>query len=124
MSEETRTRRIAVSSYLAFVATLMLAVIASNQTMANSSVVIGLLATSLPALAVWLYVETLDWKGLEQARDMIRWIVGAVGVALSGVGFLLMLWNFSRVAAFLVVLQMGVWYLLISGVFYLSERGE
>ncbi len=122
MSEATRTRRMAVASYLAFVAALMLAVIAANHTIANSSVVIGLLATSLPALAAWLFVETLDWEGLEQARDMIRWIVGVVGVALSGSGFLLMLWSFSRVAVFLIALQFSVWYLLIAGVFYLSER--
>jgi len=122
MSKATRTRRLAISSYVAFVAALMLAVVAANQTIAKSSVVIGLLATSLPALVAWIYVETLNWEGLEQAHDMIRWIVGAIGLGLSGSGFLLMLWNFSRVAVFLVALQFGVWYLLIAGAFYLSER--
>jgi len=124
MPKATRTRRLALSSYVAFVTALMLAVIAANHTIANSSVVIGLLAISLPALAALLYVDTLNWEGLEPARDMIRWIVGAVGVGLSGSGFLLMLWNFSRVAVFLVALQFGVWYLLIAGAFYLSEREE
>ena len=122
MPKATRTRRLAISSYVAFVAALMLAAIAANHAIANSSVVICLLATSLPALAALLYVDTLNWEGLEPARDMIRWIVGAVGVGLSGSGFLLMLWNFSRVAVFLVALQFGVWYLLIAGAFYLSER--
>ena len=122
MSEATR--RIAISSYLIFVAALMLTVIGSNQTIANASAVIGLLAMSLPALAAWFCVEALEWDGMEQARDIIRWMVSAVGLALSASGFLLLLWSFSRVAVFLIPVEVGVWYLLVSGVRYLSEPEE
>ena len=112
----------AISGYFAFVTTLMLAVIVVSQTVSNSSAIIGLLATSLPALAAWLYVEAIDWEGLEQARRIVRGVVSTSALTLSLAGFVLMLWNFSRLAVFLTVLQIGMWYLVISGVFYLSEE--
>ena len=56
-----RKARTAVVGYLVFVVGLLLAVIASsNQALANSSVVVALLATSLPALVAWLYVESIS----------------------------------------------------------------
>jgi hypothetical protein len=124
MAGAIRQRRAAISGYLAFVAALLLVLIAANQAVANSSVVIGLLATSLPALTAWLYVESVDWEGLEQAHRLVRWILSVVGLTLSLAGFLLTLWNFSRLAVFVVVLQTAVWYLVIEGVFYLSEEKD
>ena len=67
MPGANRKHRTAIFGYLAFVAALLLAVIASNQAVANASVIVGLLATSPPALAAWLYVESIAWEGLEQA---------------------------------------------------------
>ncbi len=117
----TRKSTTAISGYLAFVAALLLTVIAANQAIASSSLIIGLLAASLPALVVWLYVESIPWEGLERARQIVRGVVSAVALALSLGGFLVTLWSFSRVAVFVVILETAVWYLLISGVFYLSE---
>jgi len=124
MPGATRNRRTAIAGYVAFVAALLLAVIASNQVIARSSVIIGLLATSLPALGAWLYVESIKWEGLEQARRMVRGMVSAVAVTLSVAGFLLTLWNFSALAVFLIVAETGVWYLVISGVFYFNQEKD
>jgi hypothetical protein len=124
MPGASRQRRTAISGYLAFVAALLLAVIASNQAIANSSVIISLLATSLPALAAWLYCESIAWAGLEQARRIVRGMVTTVALTLSVGGFLLTLWNFSRLAVFLIILETAVWYLVISGVFYVSEQED
>jgi hypothetical protein len=111
----------AISAYLAFVAALLLTVIAAHQAIANSSLVIGLLATSLPALVAWLYVESIPWEGLERGRQIVRGMVSTVALTLSVGGFLSTLWSFSRFAVFVVILETAVWYLVISGVFYLSE---
>ena len=92
--------------------------------MANSPVIIGLLATSLPALVAWLYVESIAWEGLEQARRIVRGMVSAVALTLSVAGFLLTLWNFSRLTVFLIVVETGVWYLVISGVAYLNQEKD
>ncbi len=92
--------------------------------MANSPVIIGLLATSLPALVAWLYVESIAWEGLEQARRIVRGMVSAVALTLSVAGFLLTLWTFSRLTVFLIVVETGVWYLVISGVFYLNQEKD
>lgn len=124
MPRAIRKCRTAIAGYLAFVAALLLAVIASNQAIANSSVIVGLLATSLPALVAWLYVESIAWEGLEQARRIVRGMVSTVAVTLSLAGFLLTLWTFSRLAVFLIVLETGVWYLVISGVFYLNQEKD
>ena len=121
MPGENRKCRTAIAGYLAFVAALLLAVVASNQAVANSSVIVGLLATSLPALVAWLYVESIAWEGLEQARRMVRGMVSAVALTLSVAGFLLTLWNFSPLTVFLIILETAVWYLVISGVFYLNQ---
>lgn len=119
-----RNGRTAIAGYLAFVAALLLAVIASNQAIANTPVIIGLLATSLPALAAWLYVESIAWEGLEQARRIVRGMASAVALTLSAAGFLLTLWNFSRLTVLLIVVETGIWYLVISGVFYLSQERD
>jgi hypothetical protein len=122
MPGANRKHRTAIFGYLAFVAALLLAVIASNQAVANASVIIGLLATSLPPLAAWLYVESIAWEGLEQARRIVRGMVSTVALTLSAGGFLLTLWSFSRLAVFLIVLETALWYLVISGVFYLGKE--
>ena len=49
-------------------------------------------------------------------------MVSMVALTLSAGGFLLTRWSFSRLAVFLIVLETAVWYLVISGVFYLSKE--
>lgn len=122
MAGASRTGRAAISGYLGFVAALMLVLIPADQAVPNSFMIIGLLATSLPAFTAWPYVESIDWEGFEQAHRPVRRMVNAVAVTLSLAGFLFMLWNFSRLAVFLVILQIGVWYLLIEGMFYLGDE--
>jgi hypothetical protein len=119
-----RKGRTAIAGYLAFVVALLLVVIASNQAVADSSVIIGLLATSLPALVAWLYVESIAWEGAEPDRRIVRRMVSAVALTLSVAGFLLTLWNFSRLTVVLIVVETGVWYLVISGVFYLNQKKD
>ena len=119
-----RKARTALTGYLLFVVGLLLAVIASNQAIANSSVVVGLLATSLPAFVAWLYVESISWEGLEQARRIVRGIIASVAITLSVAGFLLTVWSFSRLAVFLILAEAGIWYLVISGVFYLNQEKD
>jgi hypothetical protein len=120
-----RKTRTALVGYLVFVVGLLLAVIASsNQAIANSSAVVGLLATSLPAFVAWLYIESISWQGLEQARRTVRGIIGSVAITLSVAGFLLTVWNFSRLAVFLILAETGIWYLVISGTFYLNQEKD
>ena len=51
-------------------------------------------------------------------------MVGAVALTLSVAGFLLTLWNFSRLTVVLIVVETGVWYLVIWGLFYLSQKKD
>jgi hypothetical protein len=44
-----------------------------------------------------------------------------VGVALSFAGFILTVWTFSRLAVFLILLQIPLWYLAINLVSFLGE---
>jgi len=60
---------LAISGYLAFTAATMLAVIASEA--ASNRPAVGLLAVSLPALAAWLYIESIGWAGPELASRIV-----------------------------------------------------
>ena len=111
----------AVSGYLAFTTALMLAVIAANQSIGNAPLIVGLLAASLPSLAAWLYAESIVWEGQEHILRVARWLSVAVGVAPSVTGLFLTVWNFSRLAAFLVLLEIPLWYLLLSFIQFLGE---
>jgi hypothetical protein len=112
----------AISGYLAFIAALMLAVIVSRESVAYSSAIVGLLAMSLPALVAWLYADSIAWTGLEHIGRIVRWVVGVVAAAPSFTGFILTVWGFSRLAVFLILLQIPLWYLAIGlASFYREE---
>ena len=112
----------AIAGYLAFTAAMLLAVIASAASIAGSPVIVGLLAVSLPALGAWLYIDASDWVRSELASRLVRHAIIAVGVACSGAGFMTVIWSFSRLAAFVVVLEVAVLYLAISGLSFLREE--
>jgi hypothetical protein len=114
----------AIAAYLAFVAALMLAVIASGQSIGYSSAIVGLLATSLPPLVARLYADTIAWANLEHIGKIVRGVVMTVGVALSFAGFILTVWTFSRLAVFLILLQIPLWYLAINLVSFLGEEPD
>jgi hypothetical protein len=111
----------AIAGYLAFTAATLLAVVASGASMARSPVSVGLLAVSLPALGAWLYIDARDWVGSELASRLVRNAIIAVGVACSGAGFTTVIWSYSRLAALLVVLEVAVLYLAVSGLSFLRE---
>ncbi|HZP37748.1 MAG TPA: hypothetical protein VFE48_14785 [Methylomirabilota bacterium] len=121
-----RTRELvataAIAGYLLFTASLMLAVIAAGPAVERAPVVVAFLAISLPALGAWLYIDFTRWAGRELASRVVRWSAMAVGLAASGLGFLLAIWSFSRVAALVVLLEVGVLYLAISGLSLLREE--
>jgi len=114
----------AIAGYLAFTAAALLAVIASATSIAGSAVAVGLLAVSLPALGAWLYIDSSDWAGPELASRLVRNTVIALGVACSGVGFITVIWSFSHLAAFVLVLEMAVLYLAISGLAFLRDEPD
>jgi hypothetical protein len=113
---------LAISGYLAFTAATMLAVIASEA--ASNRPAVGLLAVSLPALAAWLYIESIGWVGPELASRIVHRAIVSVALGLSLAGFLTVIWSFSRLAAFAIVLEASVWYLAISGLSYLREEPD
>ncbi len=121
-----RTRELvataAIAGYLLFTASLMLAVIAAGAAVQRAALVVALLAISLPALGAWLYIDFTRWAGRELASRVVRWAAMGVGLVASGLGFLIAIWNFSRVAALVVLLEMGVLYLAISGLSLLREE--
>jgi hypothetical protein len=114
----------AISGYLAFTAATMLAVIASGVPSASSPIVVGLLAVSLPALAAWLYIESVNWAGPELASRIVHRAVISVALGFSVAGFLTVIWSFSRLAVFAIVLEASLWYLAISGLSYLREEPD
>ncbi len=123
-----RTRELvataAIAAYLLFVAALLLAVIAAGPAVPGASVIVGLLAVSLPALGAWLYVDFTQWVGPELVSRVVRWSAMGVGILTSGIGLLLAVWNYSRVAAIVALLEVGVLYLAISGLSLLREEPD
>ena len=114
---------LAISGHLAFTAATMLAVVASDA-QSTRSAALGLLAVSLPALAAWLYIESTGWVGPELASRIVRRVVVSVALGFSLAGFLSVIWSFSRLAVFAIVLEASVWYLAISGLSYLREEPD
>ena len=114
----------AIAGYLAFTAAALLVVIASATSIAGSAVAVGLLAVSLPALGAWLYIDASNWVRSELASRLVRNAVIALGVACSGAGFMTVIWSFSRLAAFVLVLELAVLYLAISGLTFLREEPD
>jgi hypothetical protein len=112
----------AIAACLAFTTALMLAVIVAHESVAYSPVIVGLLATSLPALVAWLYADSSAWTGLEHIGRIVRWVVGVVAVATSFTGFILTVWSFSRLAVFLILLLIPLWYLALGLVSFLGEE--
>ena len=110
-----------IAGYLAFTAATLLAVVASGASIARSPVIVGLLAVSLPALGAWLYIDAVGWAGPEPASRLARQAIIALGLACSAAGFLTTIWSFSRLAAFVVVLEVAVLYLAISGLSFLRD---
>jgi len=47
-----------------------------------------------------------------------------VALGFSLAGFLTVIWSFSRLAVFAIVLETSVWYLAISGLSYLREEPD
>jgi hypothetical protein len=114
---------LAIAGYLAFTAATMLAVVASAAPSTRPAAV-GLLAVSLPALAAWLYIESTGWVGTELASRIVRRAVISVALGFSLAGFLTVIWAFSALAVFAIVLEASVWYLAISGLSYLREEPD
>jgi hypothetical protein len=114
----------AICGYLAFTVALLLAVIVSAGSIGQSGLIVGLLAVSLPAMVAWLYIESTGWMGPEPMCRIVR--TGAVGVAgaCSFAGFFLTVWAFSRLAAFVVLLQVPLWYLAVSSVAFLRDEPD
>ena len=123
-----RTRELvataAIAAYLLFTAALMLVVMAAGAAFPRGSLVVALLAIALPALAAWLYIDFTRWVGPELASRVVRWSAMGVGIVTSGFGFLLAVWSFSRVAALVALLEVGVLYLAISGLSLLREEPD
>jgi len=111
----------AIAGYLAFTAAMLVAVVAAGASIAGAPVTVGLLAVSLPALGAWLYIDASDWVRSELASRLVRNAIIALGVACSGAGFMTVIWSFSRLAAFVVVLEVAVLYLAISGLSFLRD---
>jgi hypothetical protein len=114
----------AIAAYLVFVTALFLAVMVAAGSVARAGVIVGLLAVSLPALVAWLYIESTGWMGPEPMCRVVRGVVIAVALGCSLAGFLLTIWAFSRLAAFLVLIQVPLWYLAISAVAYVRDEGD
>jgi drug/metabolite transporter (DMT)-like permease len=123
-----RTRELvataAIAAYLLFAAALMLAVIAAGSAVPGAAAIVGLLAVSLPALGAWLYIDFTGWTGPELASRVVRWSAMGVGILTSALGFLLAIWSFSRVAAFVAVVEICVLYVAISGLSLLREEPD
>src|SRR5260370_28967660 len=98
---------LASSGYLAFTAATMLAVIASEA--ASNRPAVGLLAVSLPALAAWLYIESIGWAGPELASRIVHRAVVSVALGFSLAGFLTVIWSFSRLGGFGIAPVPPVW---------------
>jgi hypothetical protein len=62
--------------------------------------------------------------GPEPMCRVVRGVVIAVALGCSLAGFLLTIWAFSRLAAFLVLIQVPLWYLAISAVAYVRDEGD
>jgi len=114
----------AIIGHLVFTAALLLTVIVASGSIANSNVIVALLAVSIPALVAWLYIESTAWVGPETMCRVVRAVIIAVAATCSFSGFFLTIWSFSRLAAFLVLLQVPLWYLIISTVAYLRGDAE
>lgn len=114
----------AVCGYLVFVTALFLTVIVASGSVARSGVIVGLLAVSLPALVAWLYIEASGWMGPEPMCRVVRAAVMTIGMACSLVGLVLTIWSFSRLGAFLVLIEVPLWYLAISAVAYIRDEAE
>jgi hypothetical protein len=116
--------RLAIFAYLVFVTALFLTVIVSSGSIARSTFIVGVLAVSLPALVAWLYIESSGWMGPEPMCRIVRGVVIAIALTCSFVGFLLTIWSFTRLGAFLVLVQVPLWYLAISGMAYIRDEGN
>ena len=123
-----RTRELvataAIAAYLLFTAALMLAVMAAGAAVPRASLIVGLLAVSLPALGGWLYIDFTRWVGRELVSRVVRWSAMGVGLLASGFGCLLAIWSFSRVAALVALVEVCVLYLAISGLSLLREEPD
>ncbi|HEU4437914.1 MAG TPA: hypothetical protein VFT36_01615 [Methylomirabilota bacterium] len=113
-----------LGAYLVFVIGLLFTVIVSSGSVARSGTIVGLLAVSLPALVAWLYIESTAWMGPEPMCRIVRIAAITIALTCSLAGLVLTIWSFSRLAAFLVLIQGPLWYLAISAVMYTRDEPD
>ena len=114
----------ALGAYLVFIIGLFFTVIVSSGSVARSGTIVGLLAVSIPALVAWLYIESTAWMGPEPVCRIVRGVLIAIALTCSLAGLVLTVWSFSRLGAFLVLVQLPVWYLAIGGVAYSRDEAD
>lgn len=114
----------ALGPYLAFVTGLLFTVIVASGSVARSGTIIGLVAVSLPALVAWLYIESTGWMGPEPACRVVRAVLMVIGLTCSLAGLVLTVWSFSPLGAFLMLVQLPVWYLVIGGVSFSRDEPD
>jgi drug/metabolite transporter (DMT)-like permease len=101
------------SAYTAFIAALLLALVnTSRDDVWARKAVISLLALALPSLVAFLLLDWVVRVRQGRQRSTSRGVAFFLGMAPSLLGFVLLLWGISRVAAGLWMLLVLVWFAL------------
>lgn len=123
-AEEHRRWMQGNGAYLAFVAALMLAVIAAPKEVSRPEVIVGLIACSLPSLVALLLLDYVVRVKQGRKLSVARGLALGLGYVPSLVAIVMTIWSFSAVAAVTFFLLIPFWFVVFFIVAYLGFRSK
>ncbi len=101
------------TAYLAFVLAIIFALVSGNDNINHKIIILSLLFCSLPSLVAHMYIDY--WIAIEQKRpgSIIRGFAKLFSIAPSSVGFVLLIGDYSWVAAFIFIILIIFWMVMI-----------
>lgn len=123
LKEQNEHRFRVWAGYTGFVAVVLVAMLTSDASYPHKTLIISLLAVSLPSLAGRLL---LDFVMLRQGRrkSAKRGLAVFLGIAPSFTAITMLVGHFSRIAAVAFVLLTVFWFLVIDRIIYLNPKAD
>ena len=111
---ESELRRKVIGAYTAFVPALFLTVV-NTDSLRHRSWLVAILALSSPSLTARVLFDELVFFHRRRLKSFWRDAAAGTGLATSMVGFVILVWSFSRVAAAVFPILAVFWWVLFMG---------
>ena len=111
-----------VNSYIAFILSLLLAIIFKNENIEYSTIIISLITISLPSLIVINFLDYIVRVKQERKNSLFRGLAVGLGFIPSLIAIILFVASFSIVSSIIFTLLILFWIIVLDIVTYLGFK--